>query len=45
VRLAEVVIREVEGNRSLKVFDLFAKGIREPGQAAAVHPQRAEMLY
>jgi hypothetical protein len=35
MNLAEVVIREVEGNRSLKVFNLLAESIGQAGQSAA----------
>jgi len=36
--LAEIVIREIERDRSLKVFQFLAKGVREPGQSASLHP-------
>jgi hypothetical protein len=38
MRFHKVVIREIQGNRSLKVFNLFAESIGETGKAAAVHP-------
>ena len=44
VRLAEVVIREIECDRSFKVFELFAEGVREPRQSTAVHPQCVVLL-
>ena len=31
MNLAKIVIREIQRNRSLKVFQLFAKGIRQAG--------------
>ena len=42
---AEVVIREVEGNRSLKVFKLLAKSVRQACEPAAMHPQRMVLLF
>ena len=39
VRFHKVVIREIQSDRSLKVFKFFAECIRETGQAAAMHPQ------
>ena len=45
VNLAEIVIREMEGNRSLKVFQLLAECVREASQPAAVHPQGVILLF
>jgi hypothetical protein len=42
--LAEVVIREIERHRSLKVLKLFAESVREAGEPSAVHPQRVVLL-
>ena len=44
MRLAEVVISEIERDRSLKVFLLFAEGIREARQSAAMHAQRVVLF-
>ena len=38
--LDKIVIREIQRNRSLKVFKLFAESVCQAGEAAAVHPQR-----
>jgi hypothetical protein len=35
----------VEGNRSFKIFQLFAESVREPGQPADVHPQGVVLLF
>ena len=35
VRFAEIIVREVQGNRSNKIFELFGKGVREARQPAA----------
>lgn len=43
--LAKIVIREVERNRSLKVFKLFAECVGETGQTAAMHPKRMLLLF
>jgi len=45
MRFAEVVISEIERNRSFKVFLLFAEGVREAGEASAVHAQRVVLLF
>jgi len=45
MNFAEVVIREIQRNRSLKVFKLFAECLRQPGQPAAVHPQRELLAF
>jgi hypothetical protein len=39
MRLAQVVISEIEGNRSLKIFKHFAESVCQACEAAAVHPQ------
>ena len=36
----EVVIREVESDRSLEIIQLFGKRIGQPGETAHVHPHR-----
>lgn len=41
----EVVICEIERDRSLKVFQLFAESIRESSKTAAVHPERVILLF
>jgi hypothetical protein len=43
--LAEIVISEIQGNRSFKVFKLFAESVREARQSAAMHPQRVILLF
>jgi hypothetical protein len=40
----KVVIREVQGNRSFKVFKLFTECVRETGKPAAMHPQGVILL-
>ena len=40
MRLAEIVIREVERDRSLKISKLLAESIGQPCESAAVHPGR-----
>ena len=42
--LDEIVIREIQGNRSLKVFKLFAESIGWSGEPSAVHPQCVILL-
>ena len=37
--LDEIVIREIQRDRSLKVFKLFAECVRQSCEPAAVHPQ------
>ena len=44
VRFAEVVIREIERDRSTKVFQLLAECVGKPGKPAAVHPQCVVLL-
>src|SRR5205807_335592 len=44
MRLAEVVIREVERDRSFKVFKLLAESVGQPCESAAVHPERVILL-
>ena len=39
MRFAEIIIGEIERDRSLKVFNLLAESVGQPGQSAAVHPQ------
>ncbi len=38
--LAEIVIRNVQRDRCLKVFNFFAECVCQPSEPAAVHPQR-----
>ena len=45
VSFHKVVIREIESNRSFKVFKLFAESIGQTSQAAAMHPQRVILLF
>jgi hypothetical protein len=45
VSFAEIVIREIQRDRSLKVFKLFAECVRETSQTAAVHPKRVILLF
>src|SRR5438309_892052 len=44
MRLAEVVVGEVESYRSLEVLELLAKSIRQPSEPSAVHAQRMVLL-
>ena len=44
VRLAEVIVSEVQGDRTLKVLELFAERVGQTSQATAVHPQRVVLL-
>ena len=45
MRFHEVVIREIQCDRSLKVFKLLAESVCEASQTAAVHPQRVILLF
>ena len=45
MQLAEVIIREVQRNRSFKIFQLFAESIGQSGQPAAMHPQGVILLF
>ena len=45
IDFAEVVIREIQGNRSLKVFKLSAECVRQTGESAAMHTQRVILLF
>ena len=45
VHFAQLVICEIETDRSLKVFKLAAESISQPRQAAAVHPQSVVLLF
>ena len=45
VHLAEVIVSEVQGNRSFKVFQFFAECVREARETATVHPQRVILLF
>src|SRR5208282_4248085 len=45
IGFAEVVIREIEGNRSLKVFKLLAESVRQAREPAAMHPQRVILFF
>src|SRR5437016_4668200 len=44
MRLAEVVIREVERDRSFKVLKLLAESVCQASKTAAVHPERVILL-
>src|SRR5439155_21849130 len=44
MRLAEVVIREVERDRSFKVLKLLAESVCQASKASAVHPERVILL-
>jgi len=41
----EVVIRIMQGDRLLEILQFFAEWVREPGQPAAVHPQRVILFF
>jgi hypothetical protein len=41
----EVVIAEVYGNCSLEILNLFAEGVCEPRQPAAVHTQCVVLFF
>ena len=43
--LAEVVISEIERDRSFKILKLFAESIGETGQPAAMHTKRVVLLF
>src|SRR4051794_17573340 len=43
--LAEVIIREIQRHRSLKVFNFLAERIGETGKASAMHPQGVVLLF
>ena len=45
MNFAEVVIREVQSNRSFKIFKLFAERIGQTGQSSAVHTQCVVLLF
>jgi hypothetical protein len=45
MQLAEVVIREVEGDCSFKIFQLFTESVCQPGQPTAMHPQGVILLF
>jgi hypothetical protein len=45
MRFHKIIVTEIQCNRSLKVFKLFAESVCEPSQAAAVHPQRVILLF
>ena len=45
VHLAKVVICEIQRNRSLKVFQLFAESIRQAGKPSAMHSQGVVLLF
>ena len=44
VRFAEVVISEIQRNRSLKVFQFLAESVSQAGKTAAVHPEGVILL-
>ena len=45
MRFHEIIVAEIQRDRSLKVFKLFTECVGEPSQAAAVHPQRVILLF
>ena len=45
MQLAEIIIREIERDRSFKVFQLFAESVGQPRQPAAMHTQRMVLLF
>ena len=45
VSFAEIVISEIQRNRSLKVFKFFTESVRKTGQTAAVHTQRVILPF
>src|SRR5436309_330430 len=45
VHLAKVVIREIQRNRSLKVFQLLTECVCQPRESAAVHSQGVILLF
>ena len=44
MRLAEVVMREIQSNHSFKVFKLFSESIDQPRETATMHPQSVVLL-
>ena len=40
MNLAEIIVSEIERDRSSKVFKLFAERVGQAGKPSAVHPQR-----
>lgn len=45
MRLDEIIVAEIQRDRSLKIFKLFAECVREASQTAAMHPQRVILLF
>ena len=45
MRFAEVIVSEIQTDSSLKVFQLFAECVFEPGKASAMHPQSVVLLF
>ena len=45
MRLAEVIVCEVQGDRSFKVFQLLTESVGQTGESAAMHPQRMILLF
>ena len=45
MNFAQVVIREVQGDCSLKILQLFAERIGQTGEPAAMRPQRMILLF
>ena len=43
--LAEVVIREIKCDCSLKIIKLLAESIGQPRESSAVHPQSVILLF
>ena len=44
MRLAEVVIREIERDRSLKIRQFLAESVGQSAESSAVHPQGVVLL-
>ena len=45
VSLNEIVISEIQRDRSFKIFNLFAESVRKAGKAAAMYPQCVILLF
>ena len=45
MRFHEIVIREIQRDRSFKVFKLLAESVCQARQTAAVHTQRVILLF
>ncbi len=45
MRFAEIVICEIESDRSLKILKLLAERVGQPRQSAAVHTQSEVLTF